>query len=51
MSWSRPTVTGDIPCERAAHAGCAVDDKLYLFGGMNKTGALGDLYSLNTGIV
>jgi hypothetical protein len=51
MSWSQPTVTGDIPSNRAAHAGCAVDETLYLFGGMNETGALDDLYSLNTGTV
>ena len=49
MSWSQPTVTGDIPNKRAAHAGCAVNGTLYLFGGMNETGPLDDLYSLNTG--
>ena len=49
MSWSQPTVSGDVPSKRAAHAGCAVDGTLYLFGGMNETGALDDLYSLNTG--
>ena len=48
MSWSQPTVNGDIPSKRAAHAGCAVDGTLYLFGGMNETGALDDLYALNT---
>lgn len=49
MSWSQPAVTGDVPTRRAAHAGCSVDGTLYLFGGMNESGALDDLYSFNTG--
>lgn len=50
MSWSQPTVLGEIPSKRAAHAGCSFGRTLYVFGGMNETGALDDLYSLDTGV-
>lgn len=49
MTWSQPVVSGEVPSERAAHAGCAVGSNLYIFGGMNTTGAMDDLFCLNTG--
>lgn len=49
MAWSQPVVSGDVPCQRAAHAGCSVGKNVYIFGGMNATGALDDLFYLNTG--
>lgn len=48
MTWSQPVVSGEVPGRRAAHAGCAVGSNLYIFGGMNATGAMDDLFCLNT---
>ena len=49
MTWSQPEVSGEQPCERAAHSGCSFGRNLYIFGGMNTSGALDDLFSLDTG--
>ena len=40
---------GNIPIARAAHSSAVVGKRLYVFGGMSETGALNDLYVLNTG--
>ena len=39
LSWTKLNNTGTIPCPRAAHASCKIDDsKLVLFGGATGSG-------------
>ena len=46
--WTRPETTGTSPSARAAHSAVAVQETIFIFGGMDSTGPLNDLYSLNT---
>ena len=49
MVWDRPSVAGSVPSGRTAHSSAVHGKKLFVFGGMNMSGALNDLYVLNTG--
>ena len=48
-TWSQLELSGDIPPERAAHAVAVHDNDMYVFGGMNTSGALNDFYVFHTG--
>ena len=48
-NWEEIKQSGDIPSSRAAHSGVVVDKFIYIFGGMNFSGALNDLYRFDIG--
>lgn len=49
-SWSvMKQKKGSMPCARAAHGGVITDDSIYIFGGMNRDGALDDMWKLKLG--
>ncbi len=53
LSWKRIDFnrTNLFPCERAAHGGICVNNNLFIFGGISKSGsALDDLWKFDTGI-
>ncbi len=47
--WQKVKQKKGNPCARAAHGGVVVGTDLYIFGGMNRDGALDDAYRLDTG--
>jgi len=48
-SWSCAKVKSTKPSRRAAHGGFVSGIDVFVFGGMNSTGALSDIFRLNTG--
>ena len=48
-TWSHIKCKKVLPCARAAHGGVVADGHLYVFGGMNRDGALDDMYKLSLG--
>jgi len=50
-SWSCVKVKSSVkPSKRAAHGGFVNGTDIFLFGGMNGSGALNDMFTLNTGV-
>lgn len=47
-TWSQPATTGTGPTPRQGHTMCAVDDRLYMFGGMGGMSFYDDLFVLDT---
>jgi len=48
MSWSKPDVKGEVPCERHSASITAVGSDVYLFGGAQDIKAHNDVYKLDT---
>ncbi len=46
-SWTKIKGTGTTPSGRAGHSANVVGSSIYVFGGENSTGALGDFYVLD----
>lgn len=46
-SWEWPSCKGTPPCPRAAHTAAKMADKVYIFGGRNKTVRMNDLHCLD----
>jgi N-acetylneuraminic acid mutarotase len=50
LAWDKVIGTGNIPVPRVSATIAAVDNKVYLFGGLsNSVGWLNDFYVFNTG--
>ncbi len=51
MAWSKPSVTGEIPHARAAHAATAIGALVIVFGGGSPQGSMfNDMYVLDSGV-
>lgn len=53
LSWKQVDFdrSNSYPCERAAHGGISINNDLFIFGGISKSGsALDDLWKFDTGI-
>ncbi|OQR84958.1 dynein heavy chain [Achlya hypogyna] len=48
MTWLKVTVKGKIPEKRSGHQTCAVDTKMFVFGGWNCSMQFNDLYIFDT---
>ena len=47
LSWYYPNLGGELPTPRAAHAGCKIMNKGYIFGGRHDTSRQNDMYCLD----
>ena len=47
LRWSQPSISGDIPCPRAAFATAQLGNNAFMFGGRYKDERRNDLYCLN----
>nr|KAG5694897.1 hypothetical protein BaRGS_029514 [Batillaria attramentaria] len=47
-TWSKVTMTGDVPEARSYHTMTSIGSKLYVFGGCVTSGRLSDLHSFDT---
>ena len=45
--WTKPKCFGSVPSPRGGHATTRVQDKVFLFGGINRGGDLDDLFELD----
>jgi dynein heavy chain len=48
MTWSKVQAKGSAPDKRSGHQACAVEKKIYIFGGSNSAMQFTDLYTLDT---
>ena len=46
-TFEKLSATGDPPSKRWGHTACKVDETLFVFGGIDAKGRVGDLYTLN----
>lgn len=44
FDWTMRGTTGSIPCKRSGHTLTKIDKSLYVIGGQNENGTLGDIY-------
>lgn len=49
MKWEMLSATGSVPGGRAAHSAAVFQGHLYIFGGMDPTGALDSMYKYHIG--
>jgi len=48
LTWTKPVVSGDIPCKRANHKAVVVGKNIYVIGGWNGHGACDGVHVLDT---